>query len=126
MGCQKSAGVEYEEHLHKIAQKNIEILALKPYCTSYKIDARVFDSYESFDIYFMFNPFDDDIYKNVIDRIVSQNIIGSNNKTKYLICYGGANIKAVVDSGYFELIKESVCPYRGNLFRVYKTINKLT
>jgi 16S rRNA G966 N2-methylase RsmD len=125
LGCQRSAGIEYEEHLHNIAQKNIETLDLKPHCASYNIDARAFNSYENFDIYFMFNPFDDDIYEDVIDKIVSQNKSAANNKAKYLICYGGANIKAVVDIGYFELIKESECPYRGNLFRVFKTITKL-
>jgi 16S rRNA G966 N2-methylase RsmD len=124
LGCKVAVGIEYEKALHDIAEKNIEKLGLKDYCKSINIDARDFDQYADFDIYFLFNPFDYDIYEEVINKIVAQNKAASNTKEKYLICYGDANIKAVLNSGYFELIREGVCPYRGNVFRVFKTIVK--
>ena len=121
LGCQRSAGIEYEKPLHDIAERNIEILGLASHCKSYNMDARVFPYYQNFDIYFMFNPFDDDLYADVVDEIVLQNIKSNSKQIRYLICYGKANIKAVDDSGYFELIVESRCPYRGNMFRVFKS-----
>jgi len=120
LGCSRCAGVEFEKHLHEIAEKNINILKLRSYCTSYNMDARDFDMYENFDIYFLFNPFDYGIYEQVISKIVTSNL-NTNNEIKYLICYGDANIKTVIESNYFELVKESECPYRGNLFRIFRS-----
>jgi 16S rRNA G966 N2-methylase RsmD len=123
LGCVNSAGIEYEKSLHDIAVKNIEKLKLSSYCTSYNIDARNFKSYADFDILFMFNPFDDDIYESVIKEIRLQILEAKPTNTKYLICYGNANIDAVHNSGIFSLIREDYCPYRGNSFRVFKFDN---
>jgi hypothetical protein len=68
----------------------------------------------------MFNPFDDDIYESVIKEIKLQILEAKPTKTKYLICYGNANIDAVNNSGIFSLIRKDNCPYRGNSFRVFK------
>jgi 16S rRNA G966 N2-methylase RsmD len=119
LGCKLSAGIEYEHNLHLIAEKNIKILGMDANCTSYNVDARKFYSYADFDIYFMFNPFDDHIYEQTINQIVNQ--IVTQKSLKFLICYGGANIKSVVNSGYFELLKEAKCPYRKNSFSIFKT-----
>lgn len=120
LGCLNSAGIEFEKPLHDIAVKNIERLKLNTHCTSYNLDARNFKSYADFDILFMFNPFGDDIYEAVIKEIKLQ-LLGSDLKrARYLICYGGANIGAVKNSGVFALIREDYCPYRGNSFRVFK------
>ena len=123
LGCVNSAGIEYEKTLHDIAVKNIEKLKLNPYCASYNIDARNFKKYADFDILFMFNPFDDDIYESVIKEIKLQIIESKSAKTKYLICYGNANIYSVNNAGIFSLIREDYCPHRGNLFRVFKINN---
>lgn len=121
LGCALSAGIEFEKELHETAVRNINILNMEDRCSSYNMDARYFVSYGDFDIYFMFNPFDDDIYEDVIAAIVRQN--KDARRTKYLICYGGANIEAVKKSQYFQLVKDAVCPYRGNNFRIFKTIS---
>lgn len=85
------------------------------------MDARDFKSYGEFDILFMFNPFDDDIYEEVIEQINFQISKSKISKTRYLICYGGANIDAVNGSGLFSLVREDYCPYRGNMFRIFKS-----
>jgi 16S rRNA G966 N2-methylase RsmD len=121
LGCAMSAGVEYEKHLHDISLRNIARLRLSAACTSYNVDARCFERYADFDIFFMFNPFDDDIYEEVINAITLQIMRSDISKPRYLICYGGANIEAVIKSGLFSLIREGECPYRGNLFRVFKS-----
>lgn len=121
LGCKLSAGIEFEKELHETAVRNIRILKMEDRCSSYNMDARSFGNYGDFDIYFMFNPFDDDIYDAVVAAIVRQNRDAA--RTKYLICYGGANIEAVRKSQHFQLIKDAICPYRGNNFRIFKATN---
>lgn len=121
LGCINSAGIEYEKTLHDIAVKNIGKLKLSSTCISYNLDARNFKGYANFDILFMFNPFDDDIYEEVIKEIKLQILQSVISKPRYLICYGGGNIDAVNSSGIFSLIREDRCPHRGNLFRVFKS-----
>lgn len=123
LGCKRAAGIEYEKFLHDIAVKNFSILKLNPYCESFNMDARVFLNYACYDILFMFNPFDDDIYDDVVRQLASQILRFDRTKDKYLICYGGANIDAVNKTGLFSLVREDRCPHRGNMFRVFKTVN---
>lgn len=119
LGCSRSAGLEFEEHLNGVAQKNIAILGLEKVCSSIRVDAREFSNYSDYDIYFMFNPFDDDIYDAVVEAIVAQNRARSAGETKYLICYGGANISAVMRHECFKLLKQDICPYRLNSYRIF-------
>jgi 16S rRNA G966 N2-methylase RsmD len=51
LGCASSAGIEYEKSLHDIAVKNIAVLKLKLFCTSYNLDARKFKDYSNIDIF---------------------------------------------------------------------------
>lgn len=125
LGCKMSVGVEYEESLHKIAINNFKILNMSSFCDSINLDARKFTRYSDFDILFMFNPFDDEIYENVVVRIASQIETSKEKKDRYLICYGGANIESVMKTGIFKLIREDYCPYRANMFRVFKSIKNV-
>ncbi len=120
-----SVGVEYEESLHKIAINNFYILNMSSFCDSINQDARKFTRYADFEILFMFNPFDDDIYADVVGRIASQIEMSKVQKDRYLICYGVANIESVVNVEVFKLIREDYCPYRANVFRVYKSIKNV-
>lgn len=123
LGCAYSEGIEYEKFLHGIAVKNIKRLKLTSNCTSHNMDARSFKRYAEFNIFFMFNPFDDKIYEKVVNAIKSQILKSNTLRPRYLICYGGANIDSVNRCGLFSLVREGRCPHRGNLFRVFKTNN---
>lgn len=121
LGLSKCVGVEYEQHLHKIAEKNIERLGYGAYVKSVQDDARNYGSYADFDLYFLFNPFDYDIYAQVINCVLEQNREAAEHGwPKFLICYGDANIEAVRAIESFSLLVEEVCPYRGNTFRVFE------
>ena len=120
LGCVRSEGIECEKVLHDIAQKNIKILKISSFVVSNYVDALLFKRYSEFDIYFIFNPFNYDTYQNVIDCIITQNVKSCNKKAKYLICYGDANIEYIKSKAWFKLIKEGVCPYRGNFFNVFQ------
>jgi hypothetical protein len=125
LGCKISVGIEYEEFLHKIAINNFKILNMSSFCDSINLDARKFERYDDFEILFMFNPFDDDIYADVVGQIASQIEISKEQKDRHLICYGGANIESVINTGIFKLIREDYCPYRANMFRVFKSIKNV-
>ena len=122
LGCKNATGLECEKFLHDIAMKNISILKLNSKCTSFNLDARSFSDYAHYDILFMFNPFNEEIYEDVVNVFSRQILQERKFKEKYLICYGGANLDAVNKSGLFSLIREDTCPFRGNMFRVFKTV----
>lgn len=120
LGCVRSEGVECEKVLHDIAQKNIKQLKISSFVISNHVDALLFKRYSQFDIYFIFNPFDYEIYEKVVDAIVAQNVQSLNNRVKYLICYGDGSVEYIKSKACFKFIKEGVCPYRGNLFNVFQ------
>ena len=65
----KIAGIEYSEEYSKIANKNFEKLRLSNRVKVYQGDAAKFRSYEDYNVFFMFNPFDKDIMEKVISKI---------------------------------------------------------
>ena len=73
LGLARCEGVEYEPFLHETASRNIARLGYGANVRSNQADARLFDRYAEFDIYFLFNPFDYDIYAEVLASIVRQN-----------------------------------------------------
>jgi hypothetical protein len=87
------------------------------------LDARKFKNFADFDNLFLFNPFDDDIYAQVISAVTHQILQSDLSKPRYIICHCVYNIEAMKSSGLFSLIREDCCPYRGNLFRVFKSID---
>jgi 16S rRNA G966 N2-methylase RsmD len=114
LGFKTCLGIEYEQHLHEIATKNIEKLNLHKSVFSLNLCARSFEHYDTYDVYFLFNPFDSDIYKQVINLITAQ----ATNE-KHLIAYGKANDDALVKYGFRE-IHRSTCPYRNNSIKIYE------
>jgi 16S rRNA G966 N2-methylase RsmD len=121
LGLKTCEGIEFEEHLHKIAERNIKKLGYSSQVKSTNVDARKYERYADFDIYFMFNPFNYDIYAEVLNSIIEQNKKSpSRGGEKFLICYGDANIDAVRAANSFSLIVENECPYRGNTYRIFK------
>ena len=118
LGVKSSTGLEYEKNLHLKAQKNIQRLKYQDKVCSLNIDARFFEEYGNFDIFFMFNPFDNAVYEEVINKILLQN--KSIKSEKYLITYGGAHTELLNKSERLELDQESICPYRKNKIRIYK------
>ena len=118
LGVKSSTGLEYEKKLHLLAQKNIRRLNYQDKVFSHNIDARLFKNYGDFNIFFMFNPFDDDVYAEVMRNILLQN--KSIESEKYVIAYGGANTEFLNNSERLKLYSESICPFRKNNIRIYR------
>ena len=121
LGCASSTGIEYEKFLHELAVNNISKLKYNNHCFLENLDARNFKKYAEYDILFMFNPFVLSIYEEVVKEIKMQIENSKILKTRYLICYGETNIEAINNSVIFKLIEEYLCPYRGNIYRKFKT-----
>ena len=111
LGAKHAEGVEISEKLHSIACKNYEILGVQKNVISNCIDAREFQRYNEFDIYFLFNPFKNDLYEEVIDILMAQVVLNSRNR--HIILYGGSNLASIEKYSYVKKVYKGVCPHRG-------------
>lgn len=121
LGASFSKGIELDRKLHIRALKNINILNYGKNVFSENIDARLFKEYDQFDIFFLFNPFNKNIYKTVLENITKQNL-GNKNSEKFIISYGEANIKFLNNSDKLQFHGKSKCPYRDCKILIYKLI----
>ena len=103
---------------NNIAKKNFEILNLSNTCESNCIDATKFDRYNDFDIFFLFNPFEDELYEKVIDALIVQ--CSQQENKKFIICYGGANLPSIQKYPNTKKIYEGSCPHRHNSINIYQ------
>ena len=67
---ERIAGIELQEELVKNAGKNFRILGLEKRISCMQADAVDFDGYGEFDVFFFFNPFSEEVFGRVIDRIL--------------------------------------------------------
>ena len=118
LGFSESHGIEYNEMLHNIAQKNISVLRIDKFCKSYNLDARKFEYYARYDVYFLFNPFNENLYAEVM--AVLRNQIRGSNLTRYIIAYGNANHKAIKSIENCALKEAGICPHRKTNYSIYK------
>ena len=117
LGVAKSTGIEYSSYLHEVAEQNFKVLGVQDRVVSINANALEFSDYQNYDVYFMFNPFDFEIYSKVISNILEQ-IVGSNI-LRYLICYGDANHEYIRRQPGVSVFYEGICPIRGNQIAIY-------
>lgn len=67
---ERIAGIELQEELVRTAGKNFRILGLERRISCMRADALDFDGYGEFDVFFFFNPFSEEVFGRVIDRIL--------------------------------------------------------
>lgn len=115
------AGIEVEPFLHDIAVKNFEKLGLSDRVELFLCDAVKFQHYGEFNVFYLFNPFDIDIYKIVLYQIFKCLKIGDmKGKTVWLLCYGGTTSETIRDSGLFDAVSDYRDSYRGSMVHVWK------
>ena len=117
LGAKHAEGVEQSQKLHSIASKNYEILGVQKNCISNCIDATKFNRYDEFDIFFLFNPFENDLYEKVINILMAQVVL--NSRKRHIICYGAANLASIEKYSYVNKVYEGVCPHRGNAVTIF-------
>jgi 16S rRNA G966 N2-methylase RsmD len=118
LGAKYSLGIEYSQKLHKIALKNFRILECSDFCLSVNIDARKYLDYSDFDVFFLFNPFDDHVYNDVMLTIKAQ--IQSDSRVRWIIAYGKSNKGAIMSLDNCNLVQHGICPYRNTAFSIYR------
>ena len=120
LGCVKSMGVESETGLHKIALKNFSLLKLNKTLKSINIPAESFHRYNEFDIFFLFNPFNHVIYEKVMDALFSQ--LKYKDSKRYIICYGDANLDAILKHSNAKEFYRGICPFRKNRIVIFEVV----
>ena len=100
----KVDGIEYDERLVKIAQRNFDILRLSDKVNIFSADATTFSNYSDYNVFYFFNPFEKDIMDIVVNRIFNE----CNKKVIIIlhnpVCadviekHGGIRIKELYDS----------------------------
>lgn len=118
LGARKSTGIEYNLHLHSIAQHNFSKLNLTKIVSSTNEDALKFQGYSQYNVYFLFNPFESAVYAKVIDRIFNQ--IDGIGEERHVICYGDANLECITGRMGVALLYSGICPFRGNEINIFR------
>ena len=67
---ERIAGIELQKKLAETAERNFRILGLADRISCLQADAEEFDGYGDYDVFFFFNPFSEEIFTYVIDRIL--------------------------------------------------------
>lgn len=101
------AGIEIEDSLYKTAKRNFDILKLSKKVSIFHEDAITFKRYCDYNVYYMFNPFDTDIYCKVLDNII-QSIACNKHERIYLCCYGASAKEYIEKTGLFILNKQYI------------------
>lgn len=95
-------GVEYDKQLYKICQNNMQILKYDK-INIYNCDAKEFDKYTDYDVYYFCNPFDETILSVVAQKIIESHL-NVNCWIYYLNPHQIERQKAITDAG-FKLVK---------------------
>ncbi len=79
----KISGIELSRHLKKIARRNIKMLHINDLPDIYNGDATLFREYYRYDVFYLYNPFDEDTLRRVMGRIMDT--LNNYPRTLYLI-----------------------------------------
>lgn len=77
---QRVDGIEIQQQLVNTAQKNFRILKIEDRVRCIHADAAMFEKYEDYNLFFLFNPFPAEILKRVIGKIME-----SRNKADCIV-----------------------------------------
>jgi len=113
-GFSKCGGVEYSKRLAGICEQNMHRLGLDD-VTVWVGDAREFEDYESYDTFYLFNPFGPEIFQDVIKKLPSHGTT--------VIYHNPTCHQLVLDTGRFQLKKQLYDNERGYDTNIYVGID---
>lgn len=67
---ERIAGIEIQEELVKIAERNLQILGIKDIACCIQSDAAEFERYGDYNVFFLFNPFSEIVLEKVARKIM--------------------------------------------------------
>ena len=112
------AGVEIEDSLHEIAVRNFQRLGISK-VELYHADATTFDKYNEFNVFFLFNPFDAEIYEKVVEQLFSTLTHERPDKRVYLLCYGKSIDDYIAKRNMMELKDSYIDEVRGTSVKIW-------
>lgn len=117
IGAKSATGIEFNAKLHVIAEQNFRVLGLQNKARSINTDALQFVDYDKYDYFFLFNPFDSEIYSEVISHILNQT--NSSKICRVLVCYGDSNLEFLNSQSRLRLTHSGTCPFRLNQINIF-------
>ncbi len=114
-GFTKCTGLEYNRKTADICTRNMRRLRLDD-VTVWVGDAREFEDYESYDTFYLFNPFGPEVFRDVIKKIPS------NGTT--IIYHNPTCDQLVIDTGRFQLKKQLYDKFRNYYTNIYIGIDE--
>ncbi len=115
---ERIAGLEVEPWLVEIARRNVARLGLDGRAEVIEGNAVTFADYADYNYFFLFNPFDADIYDEVVAALLDASSTDTSKNT-YIICYGAGSDRLLRADEDWELVRDDRCPYRGNTIKVW-------
>ncbi len=115
-GFSRVGGVEYDEKVCQICKKNMKRLKLDGKISVSCGDARTFEHYGDYDVFYFFNPFMDDVMHAVMDQILAQ----CRGREIMVIYYHPRYTDAIESCGYFtkeQELYDEVKNYTANIYR---------
>lgn len=113
-GFSQVGGVEYDDKLCQICRKNMKRLKLDidPVCA----DAREFQNYGDYDVFYFFNPFVDEVMRQVIDQILRQ----CRGREIMLVYYRPRYTDYIETCGYFTRVAKLFDPVNKYDIHIYQ------
>lgn len=96
----KVDGIEYSKSITDIARKNMKLLGNDSEISN--ISAAEFDRYEEYDILYMYDPFRDEVFREVLKKLEATAI--RRNKPTLLVYANPYHHKDIVEGGVFSLV----------------------
>lgn len=95
-GYKKVAGLDLDKHLLDIAMKNMKKLNMEVSCIY--ANAVEFTEYADYDVFYFYNPFGEEIFKEVIQKIKDSQI--EHNREIWVAYYHPVFGKLFIDAGF--------------------------
>ena len=115
---ERIAGLEVEPWLVEIARRNVARLGLDGRAEVFEGDAVTFTNYADYNYFFLFNPFDADIYDRVVEALLTATSTGTS-ESMFIICYGASSDGLLRADENWKLVRDERCPYRGNSIKIW-------
>lgn len=101
---EKIGGVEYTEELCEICKKNLSVLNLQDRIEVFNCDAKEYEDYGNYDVFYLCNSFDETILSEVARKIYETHFFGGGGgkpcKIYYLNPYQEERQRAITDAGF--------------------------
>lgn len=107
LGFRRVVGVEFSEELHQEAERNIAAFRRSPFCksrdvTSLNMDASDFSIPLTKCVFFMYNPFQEKILSEVVEKITHS--LEAQPRTTYIVYYNPVEADVIDRVGIFARV----------------------